>query len=254
VVSRVLKVVVALFTVALPVVGVATSAGAAGTPTRPAGASATTPGPNDFLGWVNTLRAHANDAPLTANAGLTSVAQSWANHMASTEVLAHNPNLSTQAPSGWTKMGENIGNGYSLAAVYNALVASPDHYANMVDKTYNRTGVGVATDSRGQVWVAEDFGDYPPPMPSTLVFPTNGDRIFSSSQAFSWSMTPGATNYDLMVGTTQGGYDILNTGLLPNSQLSYTVPALPANQTLWARIYTYAQGIWTWNDAYFTVV
>lgn len=249
---KVLKLAVAMATMALPFVALPVVAGAAAQ--APAAASIGQPGPSDVVTWVNNLRASVNAAPLMATAALTTVAQAWANNMAATESLTHNPNLSTQAPSGWTKMGENIGTGYSLAAVYNALVASPDHHANMVDKAYNRTGVGVATDARGQVWLAEDFGDYPPPMPSTFVFPTNGDRIFSSAQQFSWSMTPLAGYYDLTVGSSQGAYDLLNTGLLPSSQLSYTVGALPGGQALWARIYTYAQGIWTWSDASFSVV
>ncbi len=250
---KVLKLAVALATMALPLVALPVVASAAAGPAATA-LSAGQPGPSDVVTWVNNLRTSVNAAPLTTNAGLTSVAQTWANNMAATQSLTHNPKLSTQAPSGWTKMGENVGTGYSLSAVYNALVASPDHYANMVDKAYNRTGVGVATDARGQVWLAEDFGDYPPPVPSTFVFPTNGDRIFSSAQAFSWLMTPGAGNYDLTVGSSQGAYDLLNTGLLPNNQLSYTVAALPGGHTLWARIYTYAQGIWTWSDASFSVV
>jgi hypothetical protein len=219
----------------------------------PAVAGTTTPGPTDFLGWVNNLRATVNDAPLVSDATLTSVAQQWANHMAGTESLTHNPSLSTQAPSGWTKMGENIGEGFSLSAVYNALVGSPTHYANMVDQTYNRTGVGVATDANGQVWVAEDFGDYPPPTPATMVFPANGDRIFASAQAFSWAMSPGANYYLLTVGFTQGSYELLNSGVLLNTQLSYPVPAMPGGP-LWVRIYTYTQGAWIWTDASISVV
>ena len=243
--SRLAKIVVAIATFALPIVALNAPARAATT--------ATTDGPSQVVGWVNSLRAGVGAAPLATDATLTTVAQQWANNLASTGVLAHNPNLSTQAPSGWSAIGENIGDGFSLTATYNALVASPPHYANMVNTAFNRTGVGVATDSSGQVWVVEDFGDYPPPVPAAFVFPTTGDVIFPSAQAFSWGQVPGAVYYCLTVGTAQGAFDLLNTGVLPASQLSYTVGALPGGHTLWARIYTYVQGSWIISDASFSV-
>jgi hypothetical protein len=204
----------------------------------------------DVVALVNGLR--TNVPPLAVDPGLTAVAQQWAAHMASTGSLVHNPSLSTQAPTGWTKMGENIGSGYSVTAVYNALVASPDHYANMVDPAYNRTGVGIATDSRGQVWLAEDFGAYPPPKAADLTFPTNGTLIFPSAQTFTWGQAPGGVYYCVTVGTTKGGVDLVNSGLLQGSQLSYPVPALPGGQ-LWARVYTYVPGLWIYSDVSFSV-
>ncbi|MDQ1357724.1 MAG: hypothetical protein QOG44_2097 [Acidimicrobiaceae bacterium] len=236
---KVLKIVVAIAAFGLPLLAW----------TTPAQADA----PSDIVALVNNLRATVSAAPLAADATLTSVAQQWANHMASTGVLSHNPNLASQAPSGWTKIGENIGDGYSLSAVYNSLVASPDHFANMVDKAFNRTGVGVATDSKGQVWLAEAFGAYPPPPAASLVFPTSGTVIFPSAQPFSWQQVAGGQYYCLTVGTSQGGVDLVNSGLLPANQLSYTVPALPGGQQLWARVYTYVQSTWTWTDVKFSV-
>lgn len=235
---KVLKIVVALFVVALPIAALAAPAQALG--------------PSDFATMVNNLRSSVSVAPLAIDPTLMSVAQQWANSMAGAGALTHNPNLSTQAPSGWTKIGENIGNGFSLTAVYNALDASPPHYANMVDPTFNRTGVGVATDSQGQVWVVQDFGDYPPPPTPTIVFPTSGSKMFPSAQPFSWQQVPGASYYCVTVGTTQGSLNLFNSGLVGASQLSVSVPALPGG-TLWARVYSYVQGTWTWSDASFSV-
>jgi hypothetical protein len=200
---------------------------------------------------VNKFRAGTGVAILAVDPGLASVAQQWANHMAATGALAHNPNLATQAPQGWTKMGENIGSGYSVTAVYNSLASGP-YAANMVDPAYNRTGVGVATDAKGQVWLAEDFGAYPPPVPAALTFPTPGTVIFPAAQAFTWAQAPGAVYYCLTVGTTKGGVDLLNTGLLDATHLSASVAALPGG-ALWARIYTYTQGAWIYTDTPFSV-
>ncbi|MGH9126641.1 MAG: CAP domain-containing protein [Acidimicrobiales bacterium] len=240
-----LKLIIAIFVVVMPVAVAVSPATAA--PAVPHDDSGT------FFGLVNGLRASAGAAALTADPVLTSVAQAWASNMASSGVLSHNPNLSTQAPSGWTVIGENIGDGFSLQATYNALVGSPDHYANMVNKSFNRTGVGVATDSNGQVWVAQDFGDYPPPPPSTFTFPTTGNKLLQMAQSFTWQQAPGAVYYCMTVGSTQGGVDYVNSGLLQANQLSYSVPILPAGMTLWARIYTYSGGAWNWTDASFTV-
>ncbi|MDQ6949935.1 MAG: CAP domain-containing protein, partial [Actinomycetota bacterium] len=239
---KVLKLVVAMATVTMPILAWASPAQAANSA-----------GPSDVVTWVNNLRGSVGAAPLATDATLTSVAQQWANHMATTTVLAHNPNLATQMPTGWSKMGENIGTGYSLLAVYNALVASPDHYTNMVDPAFNRTGVGVATDAKGLFWVTEDLGNWPPPTPATMVFPGNGDVIFPSPETFTWGQATGAQYYCITVGTTQGNVDLLNSGLLQANQLSYPVPALPGGQPLWARIYTYAQGTWIWSDVKFSV-
>jgi Cysteine-rich secretory protein family len=241
---RMLKIAVALFVVAMPIAALVSPAQAQ--------AKAQTLGPSDFVTMVNNLRSSVGVAPMATDPTLTSVAQQWANNMASTDVLSHNPNLSTQAPSGWTQIGENIADGFSLTAIYNALEASQPHYVNMVNPAFNRTGVGVATDSSGQVWVAEDFGDYPPPPTPVMVFPTTGTTIFPSAQSFSWQQVPGASYYCVTVGSTQGGLDLLNSGLLPAGQLSVSVPALPGG-LLWARVYSFVQGVWTWSDASFTV-
>jgi Cysteine-rich secretory protein family len=209
--------------------------------------------PGDALTWVNGLRGAAGMAPLAANAALGGVAQQWANHMATTDVLANNPNLSSQAPSGWTQIGENIGDGYNLAAIENILAAASASHTNILSPAFDQTGVGVATDSKGQMWFVEDFGDYPPPTPATFVLPTAGSLLFAAPQSFSWKQAPGAVYYCVTVGSTQGGTDLVNSGTLPASQLSYLVPALPGGKPLWARLYTFSQGTWIFTDTSFSV-
>jgi hypothetical protein len=43
---------------------------------------------------------------------------------------------------------------------------------------------------------------------------------------------PNGGDYWLQVGTTQGGYDVLNTGMMPATQSTYMVPTMPAATTL----------------------
>ena len=79
---------------------------------------------------------------------------------------------------------------------------------------------------------------------ATFIRPTNGATNVDTSQPFSWSPAPGAAHYLLSVGTTKGGYDLVNSGALPSTQTTYAVPALPAGRTLWARVYSYVGGNW----------
>jgi len=103
-----------------------------------------------FLAKVNNLRASKGVGPLSGNGTLNSMAVGWSNHMASTGTLSHNPRLSSDAPPGWVKLGENVGYGSTVDQVYNAFVASSSHYPHMVDPAFTLTGVGVSTDGSGR--------------------------------------------------------------------------------------------------------
>ncbi|MDQ1603720.1 MAG: hypothetical protein QOE01_1565, partial [Actinomycetota bacterium] len=56
---------------------------------------------------VNAARAAHGLAPVSYSSELSSVAQSWSQHMASTSLLQHNPNLTTDI-SNWQWLGENV--------------------------------------------------------------------------------------------------------------------------------------------------
>jgi endoglucanase len=83
--------------------------------------------------------------------------------------------------------------------------------------------------------------------------PTNGRVGVDTTKPFAWTTVPGAQGYYLTVGTTLGGYDLLNSGVLPASQVSYEVPLLPTGETLYARIYAELGGSFTnYQDIAFT--
>ncbi|HET7489721.1 MAG TPA: CAP domain-containing protein [Acidimicrobiales bacterium] len=119
-------------------------------------ASAVTADEQSFVTKLNDLRASKGVARLAVDARLTDIARAWSTSMASTNVLAHNPSYAAQAPAGWTKLGENVGYGYSVQSIHDALVASPGHYANMVDPAFNAVGIGVAY-SGSKIWVTQSF-------------------------------------------------------------------------------------------------
>jgi hypothetical protein len=123
---------------------------------------------SQFVTMINQLRASQGLRPLAVDPRLTTVARGWSANMASSNTLAHNPSLSSQAPSDWVKLGENVGYGPDAATIHQAFVNSAHHYANMVDPQFNAVGVGVVV-SGGTMWVTEDFENSPSaPQPTTV--------------------------------------------------------------------------------------
>jgi uncharacterized protein YkwD len=106
---------------------------------------------------TNDVRASAGLAPLGRDGSLDALAIDWARELASSGRLRHSSIPKSIIGKPWTSAGENVGFGPSVNTVHSALVASAGHYANIVGTTYTRIGVGVATDSSGQVWVVEVF-------------------------------------------------------------------------------------------------
>jgi hypothetical protein len=115
--------------------------------------------------------------------------------MAGAGALSHNPSLASQVAGGWTKLGENVGEGGGITAIFNALVNSPPHLANMLDPSYNLTGIGVAVGNGGSLWITEDFEgrpgvSSPPPAPVPAPMPSwpvatgfRPDGVLASSPA-----------------------------------------------------------------------
>jgi hypothetical protein len=70
--------------------------------------------------------------------------------------------------------------------------------------------------------------------------------------AVTWTAIAGATNYQLVVGTSPFGTDLVNSGLLPAGQTAFNVAKLPAGETLYATVLTQFQGRWTYQAVTFT--
>ena len=122
-------------------------------------ASAITPARADDLGGfllqVNALRALHGLGGLTVSPTLNSDAQSWTAHMASTGVLLDDPALASQVGGGWSLLGENTAYGSTFSLLFNALVNSAPHLANMLGN-YTLTGFGEMT-SGNLTWMTEIF-------------------------------------------------------------------------------------------------
>jgi uncharacterized protein YkwD len=99
-----------------------------------------------FVASLNATRATAGGAPLTVDSELQSLARGWAEQMAAAGHISHANPISAGVTADWLKLGENVGTGGNVTVIMNAFIASPGHYANIMDPEFTRVGVGV-------VWV-----------------------------------------------------------------------------------------------------
>ncbi|HVE46482.1 MAG TPA: CAP domain-containing protein, partial [Acidimicrobiales bacterium] len=126
----------------------------------PIGLRAATADPNreaGFLAKLNELRLQRGLRPLAVREDLAAVARSWSQQMLRANDISHNPNLSAQAPSDWTRLGENVGVGGSVQQIHDAFVASPTHLRQMVDGAFDSVGIGVSLAPDATIFVTVNF-------------------------------------------------------------------------------------------------
>jgi hypothetical protein len=109
-----------------------------------------------FVSAVNGVRAAHGVAPLAVDSRLTTLGEYWAGKMAAAGALSHNPAMTTMFPTGWTKIGENVGEGPNDSSVESAFEHSAPHLANMVDPAFTSVGIGVVW-SGSTLWVSEEY-------------------------------------------------------------------------------------------------
>ena len=114
-----------------------------------------------FLDRTNSYRASYGLRAYKEHDTLTRKAEAWAQHMASTGVLAHSNLSSGLSTLNWRSLGENVAysspTSNTLLTIHNMFVKSSGHRANLLSSRFTHMGVGVAKDSKGRVWVAEVF-------------------------------------------------------------------------------------------------
>lgn len=170
---RKLAIVIALIIAATNLLAVPTAS--AQSPTRDFGAE------SGFLASLNAQRAGAGLAPLQLNGSMTAAADGWALSMANGSFLAHANDIVSGTPAGWTKVGENVGRGQSVASLTSAFMNSPGHRANIMDPAYTHVGIAVYTHpTDGRIYtthrfaalpgaVAQPAAPQPTPVPATPV-------------------------------------------------------------------------------------
>lgn len=129
---------------------------------------------NRLFELQNQARAQNGLAALAYDSAAVGVARGWAQELARSGSLRHNPNLAhevtTYVTPDWTRIGENVGYASGPDQVFNAYMNSSGHRANILGD-YNRVGVGAARDGSGRLWTAVVFvkgpalSSPPPPPP-----------------------------------------------------------------------------------------
>lgn len=82
---------------------------------------------------------------------------------------------------------------------------------------------------------------------ATMITPPNGSVLSSSAVNFQWNGITTATAYRLQVGSMQGGDDCYESGTLPPTTLSQTVPGA-LNCANYATLWTQINGQWANNQ------
>ena len=105
--------------------------------------------PEHMIDLINAERTAAGVGQLTPDASLAASCQSWAEHLAalSPPQLIHQ-NLRAL---GLGTAGENLALNVDVDAAHNALMNSPGHRTNILNRRYTKVGVGIA-NIQGGVW------------------------------------------------------------------------------------------------------
>jgi cysteine-rich secretory family protein len=111
---------------------------------------------SSFVSRINSERTSRGLQPLSVASDLVSVARNWSSHMASSQTISHDPNISNEV-SNWTRLGDNVGRGPDVTSIHDAFMNSPEHRSNILDPEYTQIGVGVVAGSDDRLYVTEIF-------------------------------------------------------------------------------------------------
>ena len=127
-----------------------------------------------FLASLNAERAARGVAPLTLNSSMSMAAAGWTAQMVQGTFLAHADDIVSGTPSGWTKVGENVGRGQSVTSLTQSFMNSPGHARNVLDPEYTHVGIAVIQHPNGRVYTTHRFAALPSglgPGPATIATP-----------------------------------------------------------------------------------
>ena len=120
-----------------------------------------------FVELINRDRSAAGLPALAVNPEIRAVARNWTATMISqadscnSGDLRHNPNFAGEVPKGWREVAENVACGQSVDSLHRLLMTSSGHRANILGEHFTDVGVGVGFDAAGDMWVTQNFAEYP---------------------------------------------------------------------------------------------
>lgn len=113
---------------------------------------------------MNADRSAQGLPALAVDSRLTNLGEKYAQDMIKRKFFSHtNPEGQSpfdrmkQAGISYSYAGENIAINQSVPAAETAFMNSPDHRANILNTNYSNTGIGVAYDKSGDVYVVQEF-------------------------------------------------------------------------------------------------
>jgi hypothetical protein len=112
---------------------------------------------SQFVALINALRTSKGLGTLSVDGNLTDIGRRWSQQMANAGTISHNPNFPNEVTSDWQMLGENVGQGFTVQSLFDAFVASPHHYENLVEPSFTRIGVGVIVTGSGQIFTSHEF-------------------------------------------------------------------------------------------------
>lgn len=112
-----------------------------------------------FVSLINELRASQGLAPLSIDPELATTAGDWNEVLVNNGELSHAPDLADGITAKWSKLGENVGvaSAGQTQELFDAFVASPSHYENLIDPEFTLIGVSVTYDDTGRMWTTHRF-------------------------------------------------------------------------------------------------
>lgn len=110
---------------------------------EPSAVSASADDEAAFVAALNQVRAENGLAPFVVNRELSDLARAHAQVMADAGEIFHASPISAGFTGSWKKLGENVGVGANVQVLVDAFIASPGHFANIIDPSFVEIGVGV---------------------------------------------------------------------------------------------------------------
>jgi uncharacterized protein YkwD len=176
-----------------------------------------------ILNETNAERANAGLAPLTLNASISAIAQSWSESMAAENSMYHNPDYQFQMPSPWMRVGENVGQGYTKDTIVAAWMASPGHRANILGD-FTHIGLGYWIDDSGRGWFTQNFGKYDVPVLTEINEPVTTVGKFDITATWDRKWEENVQEYKADLYSAEG--TLLESRLVPVSNATVTFNGL----------------------------